>query len=451
VTAALESEAPATFASWLTLAALVAISLFAFVDRYVLILVSPDLARSLRLSDTQLGALQGLTFALFTLSASYPLAWLADRYDRRLVLAGCVLTWAVGTAACAFATNFVQIVLAAIAIAAGEAGLTPIAVSLVPDLFTGTRRIRANLIYYAACSFGISVGLLVGGAAFAGVDALRTHFPIALGRLENWRLAFLMVALPTPLFLALIACMTTGAPRRPPRSQRIERRMLPYLGEHGSVLARIILAVAMVGFAFGGLFAWIPVATARLFGANPTSNGLGMGIAAATAALVGVVISGLMMRRFWSRLGTQAAVRISWMAMMPGLPVLWWLPFVDTAWQAYAVVALQLACGTVIGSLIPTILQDVAPPELRGRVLALYLIIYTSVYGLSALVVGALSDRMGGGAADIFKALAGVGMFGWTSAFLLMRSVDQRIPQTIERLHAASRDGSVTLEHILPD
>ena len=88
------------FRAWLALAIMVATMLYAIVDRQVFVLVAAEMSTTLQLSNTQLGLIQGVGFAALTLLGAYPIAWFADRYDRRWVLAVCILCWAMGTAAC---------------------------------------------------------------------------------------------------------------------------------------------------------------------------------------------------------------------------------------------------------------------------------------------------------------------------------------------------------------
>ena len=86
--------------AWLALGVMVAVMLYATIDRQVFALVAAGMSRTLRLSNTQLGLIQGLGFAVFTSIAAYPIAWFADRFDRRVVLTACIFSWAMGTAAC---------------------------------------------------------------------------------------------------------------------------------------------------------------------------------------------------------------------------------------------------------------------------------------------------------------------------------------------------------------
>ena len=126
-----EAEGP-TSSAWFTLMVLVAVALFSFVDRQIITLAADPLRRSLGLNDIQLGALQGLGLALFAGLASYPVAWLADRFDRRVVLCGCIVVWSLATAGCGLATNFPGLMACATLVAVGEAGLVPIIWSASP-------------------------------------------------------------------------------------------------------------------------------------------------------------------------------------------------------------------------------------------------------------------------------------------------------------------------------
>src|SRR3546814_17242050 len=122
---------------WYTLWVMLAVTLFAYVDRQVLTLAAAPMAASIGLNDSQLGMVQGLAFAIFTVVAVYPIAWAADRYDRRLVLGLCVVPWSIGTAACVLAQNFQQPFFASILFPAGASGLCRAPLSFVPSLFKG--------------------------------------------------------------------------------------------------------------------------------------------------------------------------------------------------------------------------------------------------------------------------------------------------------------------------
>ena len=103
---ALQREPDATAASWYGLAALTLITLFSVADRQVFVLQAEIIRVQLALTDFQLGMLQGLGVSLSVAIATYPIGWLADRYDRRWVLAACIMLWSLAVAACGLAQGY---------------------------------------------------------------------------------------------------------------------------------------------------------------------------------------------------------------------------------------------------------------------------------------------------------------------------------------------------------
>ena len=138
--AAAVPEVRAPLSAWYALGVLTLVTLFSFVDRGVLILQAEVIRKAFSLSDVQLGFLQGPGVAIFAALAAYPVAWLADRYDRRAVLAGSVLFWSLAVIGSGLAQTYEQMVLACALVGAGEAGLVPIVYALIPDLFPEKRR-----------------------------------------------------------------------------------------------------------------------------------------------------------------------------------------------------------------------------------------------------------------------------------------------------------------------
>src|SRR3546814_19889762 len=98
-------QSRASLASWYALLVLSVATLYAVIDRQVIILLSQQLKADLHLSDTQIGSLQGFGAVLFASIAAFPLGWLADRMDRRVLLSLCVIVWSIGIATCGLATS----------------------------------------------------------------------------------------------------------------------------------------------------------------------------------------------------------------------------------------------------------------------------------------------------------------------------------------------------------
>jgi MFS family permease len=408
---------------WYTFCVILGLTLFAFVDRQLLTLVAPPLAAELRLSDGELGTVLGVAFSVFTLVAAYPIAWAADRFDRRLVLGACVAVWSIGTATCGLARNFTELFVAAVAIAAGEAGLAPIALSIIPDLFTGRKRVLANALNYIFAYLGVAAALALGGTAISQLDAIHPMLPDWLRAYSSWRLAFFIVALPAPAFLALIAFATLnrarGAVGSAPLAIDDSPQFIPFARRHARPISLILGAICCYLLSFGGYMAWLPTIATRMFGATPAQNGAGMGIATAAGMVCGVVVSTLLMRKRISQKGPSASVAICGLLSLVGTPFLFLFPFVTAAWQVYALFGTVMLAGTAIGSLIPMILQDMAPAALRARLIALYTVASGLIGGSAPTIVGWLSTSLGGSPHDLILAMTIVSIPSWIAATLL--------------------------------
>ncbi|SBV34272.1 putative Major facilitator superfamily (MFS_1) transporter [uncultured Sphingopyxis sp.] len=396
MTRAVEGQArSATAWAWYGLAVLLMTTLFAFVVRQMLSLIAPSLQASLGFSDLQLGMLQGLGMAIFASIASYPMGWLADRFGRRLLLALGVACWSLATALFAFQDSFGGLFAATIGIAIGEAGLAPIVFALIPDLFPERQRNTANFIFYGGSLLGAGLGMALGGVLLQWLAGAHGAFPGWLADIDSWRLAMMLIALPGPVFFLLVLTMPLGsrgsAAGTPAGTDEAGARdFIPYATAHWRTLACIFGSIFAMAVAMTSGLMWFPLALPRAFGIDPATVGVGLGTAITIATLVGVVLAPLTLRlrRADAGLGPVRAAAI-FVALTP-LPAAL-LPFTTSAFQAYALAAVQGALGIAASSLMPGVLQNLAPPHLRSRVLALLGIVNALALAASPLVVGWIS------------------------------------------------------------
>lgn len=166
-------------------------------DRFVMSTLIEPIKASLRLSDFSIAFLTGTALACFYVTAGLPLAYLADRSNRRSLVAAAVAAWSVMTACCGVVQNYGQMLLARIGVGVGEAGGTPPSVSLLSDYFPWRERALAMSIY----SLGLSLGSALGTSAGFVSDAW------------GWRAAFLVLGVPG-LLVALAVRMTIAEPAR---------------------------------------------------------------------------------------------------------------------------------------------------------------------------------------------------------------------------------------------
>ena len=129
--------------AWYVVAVLTLANVSAFIDRQVLGLLVAPLRRDLGITDTQMGVLYGLAFALFYTLLGIPLGRLADRGSRRLIIGVGIAAWSVMTVLCGIARTYDQLLLARFGVAVGEAALAAPALSLIADYFEPNRRATA--------------------------------------------------------------------------------------------------------------------------------------------------------------------------------------------------------------------------------------------------------------------------------------------------------------------
>lgn len=265
----------------LTLGLMFLVGILSYVDRQIFTLFQDDIKLELGLDDGQLGLLTGISFALFYTIAAFPIARYADRGDRRMTVAVCVIIWSLATALCGFAQNFWQIMLARIGLAAGEAGAGPASNSLLTDIFPPERRTLVISTGLAASSIGLAGGLALGGW---------------LSTFYGWRTVFLILGLPG-VFLGLLVWLVSAEPRRgkgdlvaAPKQSSISE-VLGTMWSNTSLrwVALLLTMVPITGFA---LIIWGASFFQRVHGMTKAETGFWLGGAMAAGLVIGNILAG---------------------------------------------------------------------------------------------------------------------------------------------------------------
>ena len=295
----------------LTLGVLLVVYVFNFLDRQIVTILAEPIARDLGLSDTQIGVLTGLSFALLYSTLGLPIARFADRpkTDRVKLIAVAVAIWSIATALCGGARSFLQLAIARVGVGIGEAGGTPPAHSLITDVAAPEKRARAFAIYQLGPPIGGLIGMVLGG-----------YLAGTLG----WRLAFVVVGLPG-LVLAVLVVLLLRDPRRSGgTATRIEA--LP-LGEAlrqilASRAMRLLLTTAgLASFATYGVLIWTTIFFQRSHHLTPAETGLWFGLVNGIASILGVWLGGQIGDRHRAR-GKQHLLTVPAIAQALSVPFL---------------------------------------------------------------------------------------------------------------------------------
>lgn len=359
------------------------VSTFGFVDRIIIQVLVQPIKAELHVSDAEMGLLGGLTFAVLYALLSIPIARLAERKNRMVIISISTAIWSVATAISGFASSFTHLLLARVAVGVGEAAGSPATNSVIADYFPRQRRASALSIYGLA----VPLGALIGGSA-GGFIAL--HW--------GWRAAFLIVGLPGAL-LALLQWLTVREPARGQNDPGVDASHTPpFLAVlrrfwDRPSLINIILGATISTVAGYGVNYFLAAYLSRRFGLNYAQAGLVTGLISGFPASVSFLAGGLLSDWAGRR-------RAYWYALIPALGSALCAPFYLTAIRGdtWVTAAVFLSFGAMCQyAYIPAaaaITQNMMGPRMRASATAVTGLIYTLVgQGLGPLLVGALSDH----------------------------------------------------------
>ncbi|MFK2899762.1 MFS transporter [Dyella jejuensis] len=164
--------------AWVALGVLCFVYVLNFLDRQLLAILAKPIQDTLHLSDSQLGLIGGLYFALFYCFISIPIGWLADKTHRVGVLSLACAIWSAATMACGIATSYAQFAAARMTVGFGEAGGVPPSYAIISDYFPPSRRGTALGMYNLGPPIGAALGIAFGASIAAAF---------------SWRYAFLIL------------------------------------------------------------------------------------------------------------------------------------------------------------------------------------------------------------------------------------------------------------------
>lgn len=270
---------------WWALSLLSALYVLSFVDRVILALLVSPLKADLQVTDVQLGLLFGPAFAVFYALVGLPVALLADRGNRRLIILGGVALWGLATVGSAFAPNYATLVVLRIGLAIGEAALTPSVYSMIADLFAPRDRRTAASVYSAFGMAGASAAYIIGAMVVAAVLTPGSD-P------QGWRLVFFIVGAPT----IVVGLLFAATVREPARQARALAKVAAPLAD---TLSQTRWPVYLTLFCAAGLCAapgyaaaaWAPEFIHRRYGWVIQNAGLLFGLVGLFSASLGTLLA----------------------------------------------------------------------------------------------------------------------------------------------------------------
>ena len=398
---------------------LLIVYIFNFIDRSIVGILAEPIARDLKLSDTQIGLMTGLAFALFYTALGLPIARYADRptTNRARLIAVSLALWSAMTAIAGLTQNFIQLLLARIGVGVGEAGCTPAAHSLIADSVIPERRASALAFYALGIPIGTLLGALLGGQ---------------LADTVGWRMAFVVVGAPGVLLAVVVAALmrdprqaaTQGAPAlAPTRHAAIGNgeALREIFGSRAFVL--LLIAGSAASFLSYGKTTWATIFFQRTHGLSPGQVGLWFGVFIGLAGILGTLLGGWIADRYGAT-NRRHVLTAPAIGMAIAAPI----NFVGYTLGDWRLSMALLMVPTVLNSLyygpVYSSAQGLVRPQVRAVASATLLFFQNLIgLGLGPLLFGIVSDqfKIQAGEESVRWVLYGAAWLGLIPAYFFWR------------------------------
>ena len=379
---------------------------FNFVDRQLLVILQESIKKELQLSDTQLGLLSGFTFAIFYVTLGIPIARLADKRNRRNIVATSLGLWSFMTALSGLARNFSQLLFARIGVGVGEAGGSPPAHAMISDYFPPEKRSTALSVYSTGIYIGVLIGFLMGGY-------LNQHL--------GWRTAFYVLGTPGLIF-SLLFYATVKEPKKGATDtvgtitgETPSFRAVLKLLYSNKVFVYLAMATGLHVFCIYGLLNWAPSFLARIHGMKTSDIGVSLGLIFGFGGGIGTYAGGFLTDYFGKK-------DKRFYLKVPAYAIL--ISVLFTAGTLYLQnIYLTLCClgacaflqSMYLGPSI-AVAHSLVPAPMRALTSAiLFLVLNLVGLGFGPLVVGLISD--------LLRPVLGIESLRWALSIILFISL----------------------------
>jgi MFS family permease len=361
------------------------IATFNYLDRSILGLALPAIKQEMHLSDTVLGLVYGSTFATFYAIFGIPIAWLADRGNRRTIIAVGFAFWSAMTALTGLVSNVLQLAASRFLMGAGEACCVPPAHSMISDLFPKASRPLALAIFGTSFSIAYSV-----------------FFPLAgwIIRDYGWRPMFIAAGVPG-IVLAFTFLLSVNEPvrgasepvKRASEKESLRASVRFLVGSRTYLL--LLLGSTFMGANIYASSAWFPTFLLRVHALSLFQIASSIGPIRGVLGAFGIIAGGLLTDRIGRR-------HEMWRLRVPAIACLLLGPsealFLLADRNAFWITGLALTSFLTLLHQAPVFAAAMSVAKLRMRAIASSMIIFCAgLLGqvVGPLLIGALNDRLG--------------------------------------------------------
>jgi MFS family permease len=402
---------------------------FNFLDRNVLGLLTENIKADLQLSDTQMGLLTGIAFALFYSTLGIPIARWADRGNRIFIISVTTALWSAMVIYCGMAVGYVQLLLARVGVSVGEAGCMPPAQSLIADHYSRSERPRAMSYYMIGGPISIIVGYGLSGW---------------INEFYNWRVAFFSIGVPG-IALALLVALVLREPRVTAPAARIrtarDQQVTDYAGVAHALWRQVayrhlLVSYTLISFFSLGMAQWSPAFLMRTHGIQTGELGSWFAFIFGVGGSLGAYLGGVWAARYAPR---DERLQLRAMAVSLGfiIPLYLGIYLLPNIYAAFGLMMIGAVVYCAMFGPLFAMIQGVVAPQMRAMSVAVVLLFANLIgMGLGPLAVGIISDALR--PAFGIESLR-IALLIWTPGFLWAAFHLMRASRHVQRDIAASQ------------
>jgi MFS family permease len=420
---------PTSGQAWYLVCVLLIFYIFSFIDRQILSLLVGPMRRDLDITDEQMGLLGGFAFAIFYTLLGIPIGRLADRMNRKSIIAVGVVVWSLMASFCGLARTFWQFFFARVGVGVGEAALSPPAYSMITDAFPREKVGSAFSVYNMGIAIGSGIALLVGGLVVAAVSGGQTYTLPLVGEVRAWQLVFIVTGAPGLLLPLLLLSVREPARRGLIKTESISasadqkiplKEVIRYMIRSGHFYSLHFLAMAMMAMLGYAVGLWLPEVMARTYEIPAAQVGQVLGLSTMFINTIGIFTAGKICDALTRKGYKDAPIIVCCGVAIAVVITAAFPPFMPSA--TLGLIMMCVAGFPFHGyvAMGPMSVNQVTPNQMRAQISAVYLFVVNIIgQGIGPWAVGAISTHILEDPSLIRYALVSVIIFAGTAAAIL--------------------------------
>ena len=364
-------------ASWYTVIVLLFAYVLSFVDRIIMSLLVVPIKADLNATDTQMGLLMGLAFAIFYTLVGIPIARLSDVKSRKFIVSAAILLWSLMTAACGLSKSFFQLFLARVGVGVGEAALSPAAYSIITDSFPKEKLGRAISVYQSGALFGGGLAFIIGSKVIHYIMKSDTAVLPLIGPVQAWQMAFVLVGLPG-VFMALMM-LTVREPSRTGIGKDLAefvsiKEAVSFIREKWKVYLSIFFGFAILATPITSTITWLPTYLQRVHGMSVVESGQDLGLILFFLSSSGVFFGGWLVDYLNRKQYKDSYFRIGLICTILPVPLTLLVTTLSNLDATMLLLCPWIFLISIPIAIGPIALQAITPNQLRAQITAVYML-----------------------------------------------------------------------------